>query len=187
MGKNLDEQTYLDVSNNDLDFHTGDEDLNFKIVYNDISTYKGSKAIAENVKGPWIFEFTTNSREIAKDTYSQELNTVLNLSLDFDINFKKYTSNNLGQKIYAGPQKGGVKYDLELRGKDDLGNDVVFYLSSGDENRMLFENEKLNGNIDEQAKILTLKPYAVNMPETSGKMSNDFKPVGESFTIDLTK
>ncbi|WP_315167810.1 hypothetical protein [Metaclostridioides mangenotii] len=39
------------------------------------------------------------------------------------------------------------------------------------------------------AKSLTLTPYAVKMPESSGKMPDrcEYKKVGEAFTIDLTK
>ena len=43
----------------------------------------------------------------------------------------------------------------------------------------------LDGPLSTEAKSLTLTPYAVEFPKESGRMSDDFKPVGESFTIEL--
>ena len=45
--------------------------------------------------------------------------------------------------------------------------------------------EESKGAVSENAKQLTLKLYAVPFPKESGKMSNDYKQVGEEFTIDL--
>jgi len=41
--------------------------------------------------------------------------------------------------------------------------------------------------IGEGAEYLTLKLYAVEMPEKSGPMSNDFTVLGESFIVPLTE
>ena len=43
-----------------------------------------------------------------------------------------------------------------------------------------------NGYVSDQASSLTLTPYAAKMPEDSGKMSSDYEPVGEAFTIPIS-
>ena len=43
-----------------------------------------------------------------------------------------------------------------------------------------------NGYVSDQASSLTLTPYAAKMPEDSGKMSSDYEPVGETFTIPIS-
>lgn len=76
---------------------------------------------------------------------------------------------------------------MVLRGKDDLGNKIEFCMSHEADGQGIFVFTTIHGNLDENASVLTLTPYAVKFPEESGKLSNDFKPVGKEFTIDLTK
>ncbi|MCY6484893.1 DUF5643 domain-containing protein [Clostridium aestuarii] len=98
----------------------------------------------------------------------------------------KYTSNNLGQKIYYTKAPKGTDYDMVLRGHDDLENKIEFYSSRETANTGLFQLTNIDGNLNENAKTLFLTPYAVKFPEKSGRLSNDFKKVGEEFTIDLS-
>jgi hypothetical protein len=49
----------------------------------------------------------------------------------------------------------------------------------------IFKLSTIDGNLNDDARVLTLTPYAVKFPEQSGKLSNDYKPVGPEFTIDL--
>jgi len=51
---------------------------------------------------------------------------------------------------------------------------------------MILKESTLEGeNVSAEAESLTLTLYAVKFPEQSGKLSNDFQQVGESFTIEL--
>ena len=76
---------------------------------------------------------------------------------------------------------------MELRGTDNLGNEIRFYLGHESKGNGVLElNTALGDQIADEATSLILRPYAVKFPEESGKLSNDFKPVGEPFTIDLT-
>ena len=72
-----------------------------------------------------------------------------------------------------------------LRGTDDLGNKVEFYLKRGSKDSMVLRYSNIDRNLEENAKELTLTPYAVKFPDQSGKMSNDFKQIGEEFEISL--
>jgi len=97
--------------------------------------------------------------------------------------------NALGQKIYASISNFITKpmYDVKLKGIDDLGNKVEFYVSRGDKEGALFKIENIiDGNLNEKAKTLTLTPYAAKFPDKSGEMNGEYKQVGDKFTIDLS-
>ena len=72
-----------------------------------------------------------------------------------------------------------------LKGTDDLGNKVEFYLKRGSKDSMVLRYNNIDRNLDENAKELILTPYAVKFPEESGQLSHDFKKVGEEFKISL--
>ena len=65
----------------------------------------------------------------------------------------------------------------------------MFYLSRGREDYMDFKYDNFDRNIDDNVKTLTLAPYAVKMPEQSGKMpdSDEYVKIGDEFTIDINK
>ena len=76
-------------------------------------------------------------------------------------------------------------YDFMLKGTDNLGNKVEFSLKRGSNDSMVLRYNNIDRNLDENAKELTLTPYAVKFPEESGQLSHDFKKVGEEFKISL--
>ncbi len=43
------------------------------------------------------------------------------------------------------------------------------------------------GGLSDEVTWIALTPYAVRLPEESGKMSDDYQQVGEEFTIVLAK
>ena len=47
--------------------------------------------------------------------------------------------------------------------------------------------EILGAQITEDTKWLELTPYAVAFPQKSGRMSNDYQPVGEPFRIEVAQ
>ncbi|MBU5674909.1 DUF4179 domain-containing protein [Alkaliphilus sp. MSJ-5] len=163
----------------DLDYLNGD--LNVKVVFSD-PIING-----KTVSGQWAFEFKTNGDELALNTKDILLDYSFKLDNDQEIILEKYTSNNLGQKIYFSKESEGIYYDMLLKGHDDLGNQVEFSMSSANAYNGMFKLETINGNLDKNAKKLYLTPYAVKFPDKSGRMSNDFKKVGEEFTINLLK
>ena len=103
------------------------------------------------------------------------------------VNLKEYTSNNIGEKIYytKTKSKNNVNYDLMLKGTDDLGNKIEFYMSSEVYGEGVFKRDSLQEPLSKDAKILTLTPYASEFPKKSGKLDSNFVKVGETFVIDL--
>lgn len=45
---------------------------------------------------------------------------------------------------------------------------------------MVLEYDNIDRNLDENAKELTLTPYAVKFPEESGQLIHDFKRLGKN-------
>lgn len=180
-GKQIDEYTFEDVMEYDLDKEQLNGDINVKIKYD------GALIEGKEEKGSWVFEFKTNGEELAKGTKEIKLDNTFTLEDGQNVKLEKYTSNDIGQKIYFSLNSKGTNYDMELRGHDDLGNEVVFYMSHADGNEGMFKVESITGLVNENAKELKLTPYAVKFPEKSGKMSHDYKVVGEEFTINLEK
>lgn len=137
---------------------------------------------AKEIKGPWNFEFTASGEQLSIDTIENNINYDFILNNNQKITLNKYTINGVGQKIYYSIENKTENYQLELRGLDDLGNEVTFYQSyENNENGLL----KPYPQISDKAKILTLTPYAVPFPKESGEANKDYKKVGEQFTINI--
>ncbi len=134
------------------------------------------------------FEFTASGQELSIDTLSVPLDQTFELPDGELVTFTEYTSNALGQKIYYEKSDDGYAYDMELRGEDNLGNPVSFYVRYGNGTEGKMEVEAIdNGYISDEATSLTLALYVVKMPEESGAMpgSEEYEQVGESFTVQL--
>lgn len=157
-------------------------DLNIKIEYSKVMVnHKNPK------KGKWVFQFKTNGDALKIDTKEITLNNSFVLENGEKVILEKYTSNALGQNVICSIENYNKNehYDVMLKGTDDLGNKVEFYLKRGSKESMVLRYDNLDRNLDENAKELTLTPYSVKFPEQSGKMSNDFKQAGEEFKISL--
>lgn len=181
----IDDYTVIDAMTYQLDEKVQNElegNVDIKIVMKDIQTD------TKVYKGRWIFEFTVNGDELRADTKTMPLDYAFNLDDEQTVQLIKYTQNDIGNKIYYDRGDKFITYDIELRGEDDLGNEIRFYLSHESKGKGVLELSTVLGSpLSEEATSLTLTPYAVKFPETSGKMSNDFQPVGEAFEIDLSR
>ena len=130
--------------------------------------------------------FTASGAELLADTVTIPLNEVVTLPDGSTLSLEKYTTSEVGQKIFFTLSPEKVVYDVILKGEDNLGNPVEFITRSIHDGQGRMEVSTIdNGYVNDQAESLTLTPYAVKFPETSGKMSNDYQPVGEAFTIQL--
>ncbi|NFO05001.1 DUF4179 domain-containing protein [Clostridium botulinum] len=181
--KKIDDYTTQSVLTYNLKDKDLTGDLNIKISCSEIVLND------KFTKGKWNFEFKTNGDQLRIDTKEIPLNNKFTLENGTEYTLEKYTDNSLGEKIYASINHSNSKsnYAVDLKGSDDLGNKVEFYLSHGDKNSGLFKIETIDGNLNENAKLLKLTPYAAKYPEKSGKMDGEYKQVGEEFTIDLSK
>jgi len=170
----------VDIKGIDLKEH-----IDIKIVLKDMELF--TEDLRETRKGKWHFEFTANGSELMANSHT------IPIGYSFNIDNQKYILqefrlNPVNQKIY-GKVKGafGARYDVYLRGHDDLGNEVVFYLASVSGEDLVFKYSNIYGDLSDEITSLTLTPYAAELPEKSGKMSDDYKQVGEEFTIHLKK
>jgi len=67
-----------------------------------------------------------------------------------------------------------------------LGNEIAFYLTHYGEDGGWLVLHPYEGNyIREEATSLTLSLYALEYPEESGDMGNEYQVIGEPFTIEL--
>ncbi|MGL5677315.1 MAG: DUF4179 domain-containing protein [Cellulosilyticaceae bacterium] len=159
-------------------------ELDVKVVFNNMIVNGKDKW------GKWSFAFKTTGDELAADTKEVAINHTLILENGEEVQLDSLRVNDVNSKIYYRSNRTG-KYDIKLEGHDDLGNEVIFYLSRYADGKGQFElqfvNDELKKVLPEGSKTLTLTPYAVAFPEESGKMSDDFEVVGEPFTIDLEK
>ena len=139
----------------------------------------------EENRGSWEFKFTASGEQLSADTQTIDLTYQYQLPDGCNITFTKYTSNAMGQKIFYTNDGNKNDYDMKLEGTDNLGNPVSFYVSSSNKEGGRFVIDNSGGNLSDEAETLTLTPYAVKYPETSGRLSNDFEQVGEAFTIEV--
>ena len=139
----------------------------------------------EENRGGWEFKFTASGEQLSADTQTIDLTYRYQLPDGCNITFTKYTSNAMGQKIFYTNDGNKNDYDMKLEGTDNLGNPVSFYVSSSNKEGGRFVIDNSAGNLSDEAETLTLTPYAVKYPETSGRLSHDFEQVGEAFTIEV--
>lgn len=170
----------------DIDNIERAKDINFKIVLKNL-TYYHSDGTYEEVKGKWKFEFMASGKELTAHTYTLPLN------YEFYIGNTKYTLeefryNPVNQKIF-GKVQGQMpsSYEIDLRGWDDLGNEVRFTLTRLLGEELIFKYQNLYGDFSDEITSLTLTPYAAKLPEKSGKTSDSWEKVGEAFTIYLAQ
>ena len=170
--RNIDNYTTQEVMTYSLDNVDSSADLNIKILCSSILLN------GKETKGSWNFEFKTNGSKLLIDTKELLLNYKITLENGGEYTLKKYTDNSLGQEIYASTSDPKELITVALRGFDDLGNKVEFTVRHQGENEAVFTLETIYGNLNENAKTLTLTPYT--------SMYGEYKQVGDKFTIDLS-
>lgn len=184
----IDKNTVEEVFRYTLDEDVKKDDLDIKIAYSNPIYFKNKKE--HTINGEWVFEFKTDRKDLELDTKSLKLNQSFELGKDETITLKEYRTNALGPNIIYDRNihnKDLVSYDIKLLGKDNLGNNVEFYLINANENKGKLTLSNLEENLDKNATELKLLPYAAKQPNTSGKMSDDFKKIGDEFTINLNE
>ncbi|TEB10030.1 hypothetical protein Psfp_04223 [Pelotomaculum sp. FP] len=162
------------------------ENVNIKVVLKNLTYYIGNAA-TEQVKGKWEFEFAANGSELMADTYAMALDYTFNIGNEKYI-LEEFRYNPVNQKIFGKVKdRSEHSYDIDLRGRDNLGNEVEFCLTSVSGEDLVFKYQNINGDLADAITSLTLTPYAAKFPEQSGRMSDDWEQVGEAFTIFLNQ
>ncbi|GAA0715802.1 hypothetical protein GCM10008904_33060 [Paraclostridium ghonii] len=161
---------------------TGDIDVKMEI--SSVNFMKGEKE--ETKKGPWTFEFKSNAK-IVEDNKEVKLNQSFKLENGQTVKLEKYTSNDLAKEIEFSKDINGNDYDIILKGKDDLGNNVEFRLVDNYEDKGTLKIEPYgdNGDLNENAKELKLTAYTSKISD--GSTNDDYKKVSDEFIVKLPK
>ncbi len=148
----------------------------------------------EEVTGPWEFNFKVNAEDIKLKEDSKEISGEFKLDNDTKFELERYVTSQMETRIEAKTiNSANINvfenkfYDVRLRGKDDTGNNVEFYLSGYSNDFATFVVDANDYDKVKNAKYLKLTPYGA---VTEGDLSvneEDLKKLGDEFTIDLLK
>lgn len=101
---------------------------------------------------------------------------------------KEFRYNPVNQKIFGKIEGESTdSYWIDLRGYDNIGNEVVFFLASISSEDIVFKYVNFHRDLSDEITSITLTPYATKIPEDREMTSNDVKKVGKEFTIFLEK
>ena len=114
-------------------------------------------------------KFAASGKELNAKTTNVALNHSFTLPNKTKITLKNYRSNVVNQQISFTISRNntGLSGDVILKGKDDLGNPVEFYLDTADETNGTFTVDRMTGYISPKATCLTLTPYYNDFPQSS--------------------
>lgn len=139
-------------------------------------------------------KFAASGKELNAKTKNVALNQSFTLPDKTKITLKNYRSNIVNHQISFTISKNntGLSGDIILKGKDDLGNPVEFYLDTADGTNGTFTVDRMTGYISPKATCLTLTPYYNDFPLSSSVNSTEEtaesteKTVAESTEIEVS-
>ncbi|KPU43513.1 hypothetical protein OXPF_29540 [Oxobacter pfennigii] len=162
------------------------ENINIKVALKNLTYYTGN-ASTDKVKGKWEFEFTANGSELTANTYTVALDYAFNIGNE-KYTLEEFRYNPVNQKIFGKVKDRSERsYEIDLRGKDNLGNEVEFFLTSVSGEDLVFKYQNLDGDLSDEITAITLTPYAARLPEKSGRSGDNWEQAGETFTISLNQ
>ena len=173
----LEEIFYYSLSGNQLSLE-GSHEIEYSIT--ELSRFSGIER--DDIKGDWTFRFTVTGDELRKDTVTADMDDRIALTDGLTVIFDRYSANLVNQKIYFHLEDINEEFghDMELRGHDDLGNPVVFYMSQYRMGDGIFKvDTSENGYINQDAKRLELSLYIAKWPEDSGRSNSVYELAGE--------
>lgn len=148
-------------------------------------------------KGEWSFEFKADGSEIYADTKSMALGYEYTLPDGTTVILDELRINELEQQIlFHTADHSCIQYDsFELYTEDEQGRTARFTARNQENGKGYLTNSYVpdeNGPvrtwIADQAKQLTVTAYIIDMPETDGLRTDDYKyQTGDTVTWDLTQ
>ena len=139
--------------------------------------------------------FIASGNELSKATTDIPVNHEILLDNGLALNLKDYVANPVQQKItfeYLGEAVSSETYDVVLRGTDNLGRKMMFYIASSDgkEGKMVLfydQNESMLDNSMDMSQVTSfaVTAYESLLPDSDGKIDSEEIQVGEEFVIDL--
>lgn len=188
--KTIDEYTQesieiYDIPNSNVKL-TGNNKIEYKIKKIYLADEAGTHT---ELTGDWSFSFMASGEQLIIDTVTVPLNHTITAPDGRQITLTKYTGNSVGQKIYFDiADEKGMDYLFELRGQDDLGNEINFAVSDMNKKNGRFKISTMeNAHLDSNASSLTLYPYYVEMTRKSGQMESDYQKIDQQIVIDIPR
>lgn len=140
------------------------------------------------IKGKWNFTFTADGSDLITDTIMIPIQQKFTIADGVTVVIEEITLNELEQRINY-HMEGSTDYLLQIIATDSTGRQAQFdtKIFQGANGIGYMQNQEIidDGRIDESADIVTMTLYAVEMPKESGRMSDDYLQIGESFEVKL--
>lgn len=130
-------------------------------------------------------KFAASGKELNATTTNVTLNQSFTLPNKAKITLKNYRSNMVDQKMSftLSPDNARLDGDVILKGKDNLGNHVEFYLGDSDGTDGTFRVDKIVGAISPKATSLTLTPYYADYSNLFSDNDTDAKEESGSVKV----
>lgn len=182
-----------------------DEDYNGDI---NVRLRIGDAYIGENpgnykhIYGPWIFKFKVNSDKLKNETKEISTNDSVKLKDGTIVTIDKYISNVLREEIHvnvnsynatSNEDDSRTYSDLILKGKDNLGNEVLFRLADGihhienEKNYSVIYEIQSDYKINDKVKEFYLTPYLPKYKDKNGEGKIIEEKIGEEFTLNISE
>lgn len=141
------------------------------------------------LRGRWEFAFEADGAELIADTKRISLQKEFTLPDGVTVTLEELTLNDLEQRIPYRTSKR-TDYILQVIAEDSKGHKVEFDTTyyDGQKGSGYMQNQEVieDGRIDTAAESVTLTLQAVELPKESGRMSNDYVPVGDAMMVTLS-
>ena len=181
--------TFLDDANTilgvDMSYETSDIDMSRENTYQIRFRSLGNET---NVRGKWDFEFTADAAELLADTRRIPIGKEFLIADGITVTLEELSLNELEQRI-SYSIKGTSNQILMLMAEDTDGRQVEFdtKIYDGNTGEGYMQNQEIlyDVRISETADTVSLTLYSMELPEESGKMSNDYRQIGETFALKI--
>lgn len=181
-----------DVDSYMMEIELNQKNLEKEKQYKIVFTYSDEKGRGTKIGD---ISFVASGEELQKSIERAAINKKLTLVNGTVIDLKEYVSNPVQQKInveLVSEAESGMNYSIELRGTDNLGREVNFYLAVWNGNHGKFvlsypDNRTLLDNSFDMSEVTSFEvtPYTQEYPDHDGEMDTEIVPIGEAFTIQV--
>ena len=141
-----------------------------------------------DVKGNWLFSFSADGSELIADTVRIPIGKDFTLEGGATITLDELTSNKLEQRIIYHID-GESNHIFRIDAIDNTGKHVEFdtkiFDSASGHGYMQNQEIMFDGRINPTAVTVTITLSGMELPEESGRMSDDYKQIGESIELNI--
>lgn len=166
-----------------LEYFVEDMDLSGE---NDFRIHFDRIGATDSLEGEWNFAFRADGADLIADTKRTAIGKTFELPNGGQITLEEFTANELEQRI-SYTLSDASDYFYKVEAEDSNGNRAEFGVRTQDKDSGHMQNEEIiqDGRLDAEAESAAITLYAMEMPEESGRIDDDYVQVGETFTIDF--